>query len=265
MCLNGEYTERGIKRRHGYMAEYYSEEPKYLLKIPEKLLEVAVLLEPLTIVEKALEQIKRIQARLIWQPERAMVLGAGPVGLLGGLLLRLEGLEVHFYDASDAPLKPQLAAAMGASFIHAEDRDLGHDLASDIGRLDIVIEATGFSPLAFEAMDMVGPNGIVCLSGVSGGSRKQVISVDHLNLEIVLQNKLVFGTVNANRRHFESGIRHLAEIEGRWPGLLSRLITRRVPIGEFARGLQREPEDVKTIIEITPLPSVAPEIKEVAK
>jgi threonine dehydrogenase-like Zn-dependent dehydrogenase len=154
---------------------------------------------------------------------------------------------------------------MGASFIRAKDRDLGHGLAGDIGRLDIVIEATGFSPLAFEAMDMVGPNGIVCLSGVSGGSRQQEISVDHLNLEMVLQNKLVFGTVNANRRHFELGVRHLAEIEARWPGLLSRLITRKVPMEEFARALRREPEDVKTIVEVAPLPSAAQQVKEVAK
>jgi threonine dehydrogenase-like Zn-dependent dehydrogenase len=118
--------------------------------------------------------------------------------------------------------------------------------------VDIVVEATGFSPLAFDAMDMVGPNGIVCLTGVSGGSRTLQIAADHLNLEMVLMNKVVFGTVNANRRHFEAGVRHLQEIEARWPGVLSRMITRRTPIERFAEALQRSPQDIKRVVEVAP-------------
>ena len=113
------------------------------------------------------------------------------------------------------------------------------------------MEATGYSPLAFDAMDMVAPNGVVCLTGVSGGSRQLEVSADHLNLEMVLSNKVVFGTVNANRRHFESGVRHLLEIEARWPGLLSRMITRRLPLTDFVHAFERSPDHVKSIVEIS--------------
>ncbi len=250
MCLNGRYTERGIKGCHGFLAEFYTEGPDYLVNVPAELSNVAVLLEPLSIVEKAVEQIERIQSRLVWQPERAVVLGAGPIGLLAGMLLSLEGLEVHIYDATEHGLKRDLAEATGASYIWAGEHQLGHELAAEIGPVDIMLEATGFSPLAFDAMDMVAPNGIVCLTGVSGGARKLEVSVDHLNLEMVLSNKVVFGTVNANRRHFESGVRHLQEIEVRWPGLLSRMITRRLPLKDFGAALERSPGHVKSIVEI---------------
>ena len=250
MCLNGQYTERGIKGRHGFLSEYYTEAPTYLVKVPEEVANVAVLLEPLSVVEKAVEQIGRIQSRLVWQPKRALVLGAGPIGLLAGMLLGLEGLEVYFYDAAKPGLKRNLAEATGASYIWTKGHKLGHELAAEIGPVDIVLEATGFSPLAFDAMDMVAPNGIVCLTGVSGGARKLEVSADHLNLEIVLSNKVVFGTVNANRRHFDSGVRDLQKIEARWPGLLSRMITRRLQLKDFDDALEQSPEHVKSIVEM---------------
>ena len=250
MCLNGQYVERGIKGRHGFLAELYAEAPPFLVRVPEELAKVGVLLEPLSIVEKAVEQIGRIQERLVWQAERAVVLGAGPIGLLVGTLLRLKGLDVHFYDVTEGGIKREVAEAMGAHYIWAKEGKLGHELAASIGTVDIIVEATGYSPLAFDAMDMIGPNGILCLTGVSGGTRTLRISADHLNLEMVLQNKVVFGTVNANRRHFETGIVHLKEIEGRWPGLLARLITRRVPMTGFMEALERSPGAVKSVVEI---------------
>jgi threonine dehydrogenase-like Zn-dependent dehydrogenase len=250
MCLNGQYTERGIKGLHGYLAEFYTEVPDFLVRVPADSADVAVLLEPLCVVEKVVEQIKRIQERLVWQPKRAVVLGAGPVGLLAGLLLRLEGIEVHFYATTKGGIKSDLAESMGASFIWAREHELDQALADEIGEVDIIVEATGFSPLAFDAMNMVGRNGIVCLTGVSGGTRKIEVPADHLNLEMVLMNNVVFGSVNANRRHFESGVRHLEAIETRWPGLLSRMITERLPMAEFARGFERSPTHVKAIVEI---------------
>ena len=250
MCLNGQYTERGIKGLHGFLAELYTEVPEFLVEVPAGVAGVAVLLEPLSIVEKVVEQMNRIQERLVWQPERAVVLGAGPVGLLAGMLLRLKGIDVHFYDTTERGIKSDLAECIGANYIWARERNLDHELADAIGTVDIVVEATGFSPLAFDAMDMVAPNGIVCLTGVSGGSRKLEVSADHLNLEMVLSNKVVFGTVNANRRHFESGVRHLQKFEALWPGLLSRMITRRLPLADFARALERSPSHVKSIVEI---------------
>ena len=250
MCLNGQYTERGIKGSHGFLSEFYAESPDFLVTVPAEIAPVAVLLEPLSIVEKAIEQIKRIQSRLVWQPERAVVLGAGPIGLLAGMLLSLAGIEVHFYDAAERGIKSDLAEATGAKYIWAGERKLGHELADEIGTVDIVVEATGFSPLVFDAMDMVAPNGVVCLTGVSGGSRKLEVSADRLNLEMVLSNKVVFGTVNANRRHFESGVRHLPEIEARWPGLLSQMITRRLPLKDFARAFERSPSHIKSVVEV---------------
>ncbi len=250
MCLNGQYTERGIKGLHGFLAEFYAEAPDFLVKVPAGIADVAVLLEPLSVVEKAVEQINRIQERLVWQAERAVVLGAGPIGLLAGMLLSLEGIEVHFYDTTERGIKSELAEAIGASYIWARGRKLGHELAGEIGPVDIVVEATGYSPLVFDAMDMVAPNGVVCLTGVSGGSRKLEVSADHLNLEMVLSNKVVFGTVNANRRHFESGVRDLQKFEVRWPGLLSRMITRRLPLTDFARTLERSADHIKSVVEI---------------
>ena len=250
MCLNGQYTERGIKGRHGFLAEFYTEAPNYLVKVPAEVSNIAVLLEPLSIVEKAVEQITRIQDRMVWQPERAVVLGAGSIGLLAGMLFGLEGLDVHFYDAAEPGAKRDLAETTGANYIWAGEHKLGHELTAEIGPVDIVLEATGFSPLAFDAMDMAAPNGIVCLTGVSGGARKLEVSADHLNLEMVLSNKVVFGTVNANRHHFESGVRHLQEIDARWPGLLSRMITRRLPLADFGDALEPSPAHVKSIVEM---------------
>ncbi len=251
MCLNGRYTERGIKAAHGYLAERYAEDPRFLVSIPEALRDCAVLLEPLSIVEKGIDQIHRIQGRAIWAPRRALVLGAGTIGSLAALLLRLEGLTVHVFSRGPGGAGRPVIEAAGATYVSSDDCGVDQKLAAAIGPVDIVVEATGYSPYAFEAMDVVGPNGIVCLTGVSTGSRTLPIDVSHLNLELVLENKVVFGTVNANRRHFESGVAHLLAIEGRWPGLLASMITRRIPIEQLqvgdldARGL------LKTVITVT--------------
>jgi threonine dehydrogenase-like Zn-dependent dehydrogenase len=229
MCLNGLFLERGIKGQHGFLAELYAEQPRFLVKVPERIVPFAVLLEPMTVGEKAVDQIQRIQSRLFWGPERAMVLGAGTIGLLAGMLLRLGGIEVYFYDRAEKGIKREFAEAIGATYIWADQHKLA-DLPGQIGRVDIVVEATGYSPLAFEAMDVVGKNGIVCLSGVSGGERQQSINTDRLNMEMVLSNKVVFGTVNANQRHFRMGVRHLVMIDALVPGLLSRMITDRLPL-----------------------------------
>jgi len=250
MCLNGRYTEHGIKAAHGYMAERYVEEPRYLVRVPAEAAAFAVLLEPLSIVEKGLDHIRRIQTRLVWAPNCALVLGAGTIGTLAALLLRLEGFDVYVYSRGDGGPGRKIAERAGAQFLSADNVKLGHPLKRDIGLIDVVIEATGASALAFEAMDVVGVNGVVCLTGVSAGSRRIRINSDHLNLEMVLENKLVFGTVNANRRHFNAGVQHLQAIEARWPGLLSQIITRRISMDEFSADQLGQPGDLKVAVRV---------------
>ena len=249
MCLNGRYTERGIKGRHGFLAERYTERPKFLVRVPDTLAAVGALVEPASIVEKGFEQIDRIQSRLRWEPKRAVVLGAGPVGLLAAAVARLRGLETTVYDRAREGPKPDLARQLGGQYVQAAD-GLKRDLGAENEHIDLIFEATGYSPLTFEAMDAVGTNGIVCLSGVSSGSRRLEISADSLNLEMVLENKVVFGTVNSNRRHFEAAVRDLADAERRWPGWLAQLITRRVAIERYAEALDRGEDDVKVVVEV---------------
>ncbi|HYM50889.1 MAG TPA: glucose 1-dehydrogenase [Candidatus Limnocylindrales bacterium] len=250
MCLTGGYTERGIKGAHGYMAQYYSEVPEFLIKIPPALRPFAVLLEPLSIVEKATFQAWKIQERMIWQPQRALILGAGPIGLLATILLRLRGLEVHVYATTpQGDYRAQLVQSLGATY-HDVAVDPIKDSARKLGQIDFILEATGVSAVAFQAMALIGNNGVLCLTGVSGGNKHLSIPADMINLDMVLGNRVVFGSVNANRRYFEMGVQHFQQAEQRWPGIFERLITRRVPFDDFRSALDRRPEDIKTLLTV---------------
>jgi glucose 1-dehydrogenase len=250
MCLFGNYTERGIKGAHGYMGQYYSETPAFMVKIPLALRAYAVLLEPISIVEKAIAQAWKIQERMLWQPARAVVLGAGPIGILGTILLRLRGLEVHVY-AKSAPetLQGRILNSLGATYQSVDDHPVS-GIQDQLGQIDFILEGTGSSAVAFQAMAQLGTNGVLCLTGVSAGNRSIEIPADVINLEMVLGNRVVFGSVNANRRYFEMGVQHFQQAEQRWPGIFERLITRRVPFDDFAAALDRRPEDIKTLLTI---------------
>jgi glucose 1-dehydrogenase len=250
MCLFGTYTERGIKGAHGYMGEYYSETPAFMVKIPPALRPFAVLLEPLSIVEKATFQAWKMQERMLWQPKRAVVLGAGPIGILGTILLRLRGLEVHVY-AKSAPesLQARILTDLGATYQSVDDHPVT-GIKNDLGQIDFVLEGTGNSEVAFDAMAQLGTNGVLCLTGVSAGNRSIEIPADVINLQMVLGNRVTFGSVNANRRYFEMGLEHFQQAERTWPGIFERLITRRVPFGDFLSALDRRPEDIKTLLTI---------------
>jgi threonine dehydrogenase-like Zn-dependent dehydrogenase len=226
MTTDDTYFERGINLRHGYLTEYYVDDPEYIVKVPEGLKDVGVLLEPLTVVEKGIAQACEIQRRLrVWRPRRAAVMGAGTIGLLATLVLRLRGLEVTTFGQKPKPfLNSDLIEALGARYQTTADvpvRDAGREL----GPFDIVFEATGASSVAFDSMLALGRNGVLVLSSVTGGQRTLTVPADRINLEFVLGNKVMVGTVNANREYFEAGVRDMALAEAQYRGWLSRLLT----------------------------------------
>jgi threonine dehydrogenase-like Zn-dependent dehydrogenase len=241
MCRNGQYTEWGIKQHHGYARERYRITPDFLVKVDAAVGDVGVLLEPTTVVAKAWDHIARIGARAVWEPHTVLVTGAGPIGLLAALLGRQRGYEVHVLDQVTEGLKPDLVAAIGATYHHGTIHDIG--IAADI-----VIECTGVGQLIFDAMETTATDGIVCLTGVSSGGRSLPVDAGSLNRQLVLGNDVVFGSVNANRRHYEAGAKALAEADKGW---LGRLITRRVPLSSWRDAYAREPGDVKTVLDFT--------------
>ena len=220
MTTDDAYLEHGISGVHGFLTERYVEDPEYLMRIPAALRQVGVLLEPTSVAEKGIDQAYEIQRRLkVWQPRRAAVLGAGTIGLLATMALRSRGLEVFTLGLDEPPyLNSDLVEALGATYLSTRRHTLS-EIAEHHGRFDLVFEATGFSPLVFEAMCvLLGRNGVIVLSSVTGGSRRVEVPSDAINLDFVLGNKVMVGTVNANRAHFEAGVRDLAVTEAQHPG-----------------------------------------------
>jgi threonine dehydrogenase-like Zn-dependent dehydrogenase len=226
MTLDDTYFERGINLRHGYMSEYYVDDAEFIVKVPQGLKEIGVLLEPLTVVEKGITQAYEIQRRLkVWKPKHAAVMGAGTIGLLATLVLRLNGLQVTTFGKTPKPyLNSELIEAIGATYHSTEELPILEG-AAKYGPFDIIFEATGFSPVVFESMRALGKNGVLVLSSVTGGDRKIEVAADKINLEFVLGNKVMVGTVNANREYFERGVKDLAQAEAEYPGWLRTLLT----------------------------------------
>ena len=194
MCRNGLYTERGIKQRNGYGAEHFRLEPEFAIKVDRSLGILGVLLEPTSVVAKAWDQVERIGKRTHWRPNTVLVTGAGPVGLLAALLGSQRGLDVHVFDREKTGTKPALVRDLGGTY-HV--RDLG------ALKPDIVMECTGAGSVVLDVIRRVAPDGIVCLTGVSSGGHKIKFDIGDLNREIVLENGVVFGSVNANHRHYQ--------------------------------------------------------------
>lgn len=226
MTTDNTYFERGINLRHGFLSEFYVEDAEFVVKIPQGLKEVGVLLEPTTVVEKGITQAFEIQRRLkVWKPRRAAVLGAGTIGLLATLILRLRGLEVTTFGRTSKPyLNSDLIEALGAKYETTTDVSIV-EAGQKIRGFDLIFEATGFSPIVFEAMQALAKNGVLILSSVTGGDRKIEVPADKINLEFVLGNKVMVGTVNANRDYFEQGVKDLSHAELEYPGWLKRLLT----------------------------------------
>ena len=247
MCMTGHYREHGIKGLHGFASQLAVTDARFVVKLPEDLSEVGVLLEPLTIVEKGIDQVFRIQkARMKWEPKTALVLGSGPVGLLATALLRLRGLEVTTVARKTADsLKARLATATGANYVNAKETPL----SSMKGRFDLVFEATGSTSVALEAQTLCDTNGVVSFVGIY---RSEVASEDagEVFTNLVLGNRVYLGSVNANISYFRQGASDLVNIGEHFGGFLDRMITDRVPLSEWERAYSGKGEDaVKTILQ----------------
>ena len=233
MCLTGNYTERGIKGAHGYMAEYYKEVPDFLVKIPDAIKGVAVMLEPFSITEKAISQIFAMQKRMIWEPHTAVVLGTGSVGLFAAMQLRLRGIDVFSVDRSGANgVKKDIFETFGIEHIDSSKDGIGSLPKTIKKNIDIVIEATGNPDAVRGSLGLAGINGIDCLLSVTGGTSMESLDIAKLGYDMVLGNRIVFGSVNSNKTHFEIGVNDMIEIEKRYGGILEKLITR-FPVSAF--------------------------------
>jgi threonine dehydrogenase-like Zn-dependent dehydrogenase len=243
MCRNGRYVERGIKERHGYGAEQFRVEPDFAIRIDPALGMLGVLVEPTSVVAKAWDHVERIGARSrAWAPRSVLVTGAGPIGLLAALIGRQRGLDVHVLDHSEAGPKPALVRALGATYHRKGIAEL------DGFAPDILIECTGAPAVIRDVLGRTAPDGIVCLAGVTAPGHAFELDIGSLNRTMVLNNETVFGTVNANRRHYEMAAQALARADQAW---LGRLITRRVPLDRWGEALESQADDIKVIVDFT--------------
>ena len=243
MCSNGGYTERGIKERHGYCSERFRVEPEFAVRVEPSLGYLGVLLEPASVLAKAWDHIDRIGGRSrAWLPRTLLVTGAGPIGLIAALIGVQRGLEVHVLDLADDGPKPRLVRELGATY-HAGTLPDAGSLAPDI-----VMECTGAAPVILDAISRTAPSGITCLAGISSGQHRIGVDVHALNRTMVLENDVVFGSVNANRGHYLSAAEVLARADREW---LSRLVSRRVALAQWPAALERRPDDVKVVLDFT--------------
>jgi len=239
MCRNGLYTERGIKEANGFAAERFRTPPALAVRVDPGLESCGVLLEPASIAAKAWEHIERIGARALWQPRRLLVTGAGPIGLMAAMMGVQRRLEVHVLDRVTEGAKPAAVRSLGAVYHTSAPETLGF-------APDVVIECTGAAPVVMAAIGCVARAGIVCLTGLAGGERRLPVDVNALDRLLVLENAVVFGSVNANRRHYEQAAAALARAERAW---LEGVITRRVPLERWHEAYDRAPGQIKTVLE----------------
>ena len=239
MCQNGRFTEHGIRGADGFARDTFELDPDFAVAVPKHLGDRAVLVEPASVIAKAWDQIERIGARAHWNPKTVLVTGAGPVGLLAALAGRQRGLDVHVLDRVTSGPKPVLVADLGANY----HTGAVHDACPPP---DIVIECTGAGAVVLDALTHTSRTGIVCLAGLSSGARTIELDAAALNRRLVLENDVVFGTVNANRGHYLAAVDSLVAADQRW---LTRLISRRVPVADWTRALEKSPDDVKVVLD----------------
>ncbi len=240
MCRNGRYTEHGIKEVDGFGSERWRVHPGHAVKVAAHLGRLGVLMEPASVLAKAWEHVERIGRRAVWEPKRVLITGAGPIGLLAALMGRQRGLAVDVLDRHDDGPKPQLVRDLGANYHTGPVKDLA-------AAADIVIECTGVGQLVFDVVSVTPPGAITCLTGISSGGRPIEADFGSLNKAMVLENDVVFGSVNANRRHYEAAAAALAKADPAW---LGRAVNRTVPLADWKDALTRRPDDVKPVIQL---------------
>src|SRR5437773_7352300 len=249
------YYERGINLLHGYLTEYYVEDAEYVFPLPASLSEVGVLLEPTTVAEKGINHAYEIQRRLkVWQPRSALVLGSGTVGLLTALVARLRGLELTVYSLPEKPYRnADLVEDLGGVYASSHETTLAQ-LSEERGPFDLVFDATGFSPIIWEAAEVLGKNGVLVLASITGGDRKAEINSDKINQGFVLGNKVMVGTVNAAPADFRSGVDDLIKAEALYPGWLAKLLTTPVQglenYEELIRRLTEDRDAIKVYVDV---------------
>jgi threonine dehydrogenase-like Zn-dependent dehydrogenase len=251
MTTDSQYFERGINLRHGYLTEYYVEDEEFMVKVPLGLKDIGVLLEPMTVAQKGITQAYEIQRRLkVWRPRKAAVMGAGTLGLLATLVLRLRGLDVTTFGRTPKPyLNADLLECLGARYVNTAEREIA-DAAREFGPFDLIFEGTGSSAVVFESMQVLAKNGVLVLSSITGGNRWLEVPADRINLEFVLGNKVMVGTVNANREYFESGVQDMSAAVLEYGDWLKRMLTHRVDGLENYRELFDKLTNAKDAIKI---------------
>jgi threonine dehydrogenase-like Zn-dependent dehydrogenase len=251
-CVTGAYVEHGIKELDGFMAEYVVEDRRFLHAVPKQLRDVAVLVEPLTIAEKGFHEAERVQSRLPWQQPRgtALVLGAGAVGLLGAMKLIAAGYQVFIYSLLPAPNpSSDIADAIGAFYISSQTTPL-HDMAEQVGSIDLVYEALGAAQLAFDVLRLLAPNGAYIFTGVPRHQTLEPFATEDIIENLVLKNQAVFGIVNAGPQAFADAIRDLALFDSRWPKALRAIISGRYPMEAFLDPVTGRAGGIKNVIRI---------------
>jgi threonine dehydrogenase-like Zn-dependent dehydrogenase len=249
------YYERGINLLHGYLTEHYVEDADFVFPLPQTLRDVGVLLEPTTVAEKGINHAYEIQRRLkVWQPRKALILGSGTIGLLMALAARLRGLELTVASLPRPPYRnSELVEELGGIYASTQDRTLA-ELNEDLGPFDLIMDATGFSPIIWEAAEVLGKNGVLVLSSITGGDRRTEIRSDAINQSFVLGNKVMVGTVNASPADFRSGVDDLIKAEALFPGWLSQLLTTQIDglehYDEMIRALTEDRDAIKVYVEV---------------
>lgn len=238
------YYERGINLRHGFLSERFVDDAEFIVKVPPGLAHLGVLAEPASVCAKGIEQAYLAQSRLqVWKPRLAFVTGAGQIGLLSAMMLRLKGLEVYVLARTINPgLKQEVVEAYGGRYVSTQQTSI-HELACQVGKPDLILEATGNSTVAFQCMEVLNLNGALIWTSVTAGQERIEVPADRINFQWVLGNKLLVGTVNGNRHHFEQGLAALALAEVMYPGVTQRILTHPV------RGIENYAEIMRLLTE----------------